>query len=215
MGEARQALHPFPDFCGRVAVLGGGALDRASLAIGLALRQVRLRGVVLGLDASRQKQTEIQFRLRLRGSAHYWPLPAPGTVPDAIAQKVLSIISRALEEEKSRSPLLLLDSVPGEQGWERTLIFLLNAGVTVVEFLPSPAFLIFGRYDTVLLLRADGETADKISRAVGRKVSSDELVSLQSGEGVLIHLARVQRVSLPETVSEVMTRGRNDLCDGR
>ncbi|HKA52149.1 MAG TPA: hypothetical protein VKJ47_00660, partial [Candidatus Binatia bacterium] len=80
----------------------------------------------------------------------------------------------------------------------RTLIFLLNAGVTVVELLPSPASLIFGGYETVLLLRARGETAGEISRAVGRKVNDGELAGLKAGEGILVHLARTQRVSLPE-----------------
>jgi len=200
MVEAGHSLHPFPELCGRVAVLGGSALDKTTLLVGLALRQVRQQGIVLCLDASRQRQTEVQFRLLLRGSAHYLPLPTPEMVPDDIARKVLSILSRALDEKKAGSPLLLLDSVLGEQGWERTLLFLLKAGVTLVELLPSPASLVFGRYDTVLLLRADGETASKISREVGRKVSAEELASLKAGEGIFIHLARKQWVSLPETL---------------
>lgn len=200
MVEAGRSLHPLPDLGGRVAVLGGTALDKTTLLVGLALRQVRQQGIVLCLAASRQPQTEVQFRLLLRGSAHYLSLPTPGAVPDEIAQKVLSLLSRALDETKVASPLLLLDRVPVEQGWERTLIFLLNAGVTLVEFLPLPASLVFGRYDTVLLLRADGETASKLSREVGRKVSAEELASLKAGEGILIHLARRQWVSLPEVL---------------
>lgn len=199
MVEAARAFSPLPDLCGRVAVLGGTAVDRTSLLVGLALRQVRHQGIVLCLDARRQKQTEVQFRLLLRGSASYLSLPTTGTVPDEIAQIVLSTVSRALNQKKAKSPLLLLDGVLGDQGWERTLIFFLNAGVTVVELLLSPASLVFGGYDTVLLLRAHGGTAGEISRAVGRKVSAGELTSLEAGEGVLIHLARTQWVSLPET----------------
>jgi len=197
MAEATCAFLPLPDLCGRVAVLGGTAIDKTLLLVGLALRQVRQQGIVLCLDARRQKQTEVQFRLLLRGGASYLPLPTAGIVPDGIAQRVLSTVSRALNE-KAGSPLLLLDSVLGDQGWERTLIFLLNAGVTVVELLPSPASLIFGGYETVLILRAHGETASEISRAVGRKVNDEELAGLKAGEGVLVHLARTQRVSLPE-----------------
>jgi len=200
MVEAARAFPLLPDLCGRVAVLGGTAVDKTILLVGLALRQVRHQGIVLCLDARRQKQTEVQFRLLLRGSTSYLSLPTTGMVPDEIAQIVLSTVSRVLNEKMVRSPLLLLDSVLGDQGWERTLIFLLNAGVTVVELLPSPASLVFGGYDTVLVLRAHGETAGEISRAVGRKVSAEELASLKAGEGVLIHLARMHWVSLPETL---------------
>ncbi|HEV8718002.1 MAG TPA: hypothetical protein VGX03_34940 [Candidatus Binatia bacterium] len=198
MVEVTRVFPPLPELCGRVAVLGGTAIDKTTLLVGLALRQVRQQGILLCLDARRQKQTEVQFRLLLHGSASYLSLPATGMVPDEIAQVVLSTVSRALNEE-ARTPLLLLDSVLGDQGWERTLIFLLNAGVTVVELLPSPASLVFGGYDTVLVLRASEGTAGEISRAVGRKVSAEELASLKAGEGVLIHLAHTHWVSLPET----------------
>ncbi|MBI3798454.1 MAG: hypothetical protein HY268_16015 [Deltaproteobacteria bacterium] len=183
-----------------MAMAEGKKGEKDTLLVGLALRQVRQQGIVLCLAASRQRQTEVQFRLLLRGSAHYLPLPTPEVVPDDIARKVLRILSRALDEKKAGSPLLLLDSITAEQGWERTLIFLLKAGVTLVELLPSPASLVFGRYDTVLLLRADGETASQISRAVGRKVSAEELANLKAGEGIFIRLARKQWVSLPETL---------------
>ena len=200
MVAAARTFPLLPDLCGRVAVLGGTTVDKTLLLVGLALRQVRHQGIVLCLDARRQKQTEVQFRLLLRGSASYLSLPITGMVPDEIAQIVLRTVSRALNEEAARSPLLLLDRVLGDQGWERTLIFLLNAGVTVVELLVSPASLVFGGYDTVLLLRANGGTASEISRAVGRKVSDEELVSLKADEGILIHLARTHWVSLPETL---------------
>jgi hypothetical protein len=95
---------------------------------------------------------------------------------------------------------LLLDSVREDPDWERALIFLLNAGVTVVELLPSPTALVFGRYDTVLLLRAEGATASGLSRSVGRKVCEAELAELKAGEGILIHLARRYWITLPEVV---------------
>lgn len=197
MVEAARTLLPLPDLLGRVAVLGGTATDKTTLLVGLALRQVRQQGTVLCLDARRQKQTEVQFRLLLRGSASYVPLPPSGIVSDEIAQTVLTTMSRALSGEPSRRPLLLLDSVVEDRAWERTVTFLLNAGVMVVELLPSPVSLVFGRYDTVLLLRVDIGTASALSRAVGRKVSEAELVSLKAGEGVLIHLVRAQWVALP------------------
>lgn len=200
MVEAARTLLPLPDLLGRVAVLGGTATDKTTLLVGLALRQVRQQGTVLCLDARRQKQAEVQFRLLLRGSASYVPLPPSGIVSDEIAQTVLTTMSRALSGEPSRRPLLLLDSVVEDRAWERTVTFLLNAGVMVVELLPSPVSLVFGRYDTVLLLRVDVGTASALSRAVGRKVSEAELVSLKAGEGVLIHLVRAQWVALPEVL---------------
>jgi hypothetical protein len=200
MVEAARTLLPLPDLLGRVAVLGGTTTDKTTLLVGLALHQARQHGTVLCLDARRQKQTEVQFHLLLRRSASYVPLPTSGIVSDEIAQTALSTMSRALSGEPSRRPLLLLDTVVEDRAWERTVTFLLNAGVTVVELLPSPASLVFGRYDTVLLLRADVGTASALSRAVGRKVSEAELVNLKAGEGVLIHLMRVQWVALPEAL---------------
>jgi len=196
--EAQQAPVPLPELVGRVAVLGGVAGDKTALLVGLALRQVRQQGIVLCLDGRRQRQTEVQFRLLLRGNSSYISLPATGEVPIAVAHTALSVVSRSLTSAVGRPPLLLLDSVHETLEWEKPLTFLLNAGAVVVELLPSPAALLFGRYDTVLLLRANTTVAEACSRAVGRKVSTADLVSLQAGEGVLIHLARMQRVVLPQ-----------------
>jgi len=163
--------------------------------VGLALRQARQQGTVLCLDGSRQKQTEVQFRLLLRGSNSYIALPPTGEVPTDVAQTALSVLSRGL----GSSSLLLLDGVSETSAWERTLTFLLNAGVVVVEALPSPSALIFGRYDTVLLLRATSAIAQDVSQCVGRKVSAEALVNLKEGEGFFIHLARVWWVRLPQS----------------
>ena len=192
------ALVPLPELRGRVAVLGGTASDKTALCVGLALRQVQQQGIVLCLDARRHRQAEVQFRLLLRGSAHYVPLPASGEVPAELVQTALRMLSRGLTQAAVRPPLLLLDSVRENPDWERTLAFLLNAGAVVVELLPSPTALVFGRYDTVLLLRTDADAADAYSRAVGRKIGTAELLDLKAGEGVLVHLARVYRVALPQ-----------------
>lgn len=200
MGEKPNVLSPLPPFIGRVAVLGGTAGDKTALLVGLALRQARQRGLVVCLDARRQRQTEVQFRLLLRANASYFALSPGEGVPDEVARTVLSTASRTLEAQAVPALLLLIDSVNVDQEWERTLIFFLNAGVTVVELLPSAADLLFGRYDTVLLLRTEGETASVISRAVGRKVSATDLSNLRAGEGVLIHLARTHWVTLPEVL---------------
>jgi hypothetical protein len=93
--------------------------------------------------------------------------------------------------------LLLLDTVSETADWEQTLSFLLNAGVTVVEVLRTPTALVFGRYDTILLLREGAAEADALSRAVGRKVSAEEVVALKTGEAILIHLAQIHWVALP------------------
>jgi len=199
MVDKPRAPVPLPELVGRVAVLGGNPTDKTSLLIRLALRQTRQQGRVLCLDARGQKQTEVQFRLLLRGTASYFSLPASGLVPDEIAQIILSTVSRALDGTSAPAPLLLLDSVVEDQGWEQTLTFLLNAGVTVVELLPSPAALRFGRYDTVLLLHAEQHAAGVLSRAVGRKVSETDLATLKDGEGILVHLGRSHWVTLPET----------------
>jgi hypothetical protein len=196
--EAQQAPVPLPELVGRVAVVGGVASDKTALLVGLALRQVRQQGTVLCLDGRRQRQTEVQFRLLLRGSGSYVSLPSTGAVPAEVAHTALSVVSRGLASSSELPPLLLLDSVYETPEWEKTLTFLLNAGAVVVELLPSPTGLLFGRYDTVLLLRADTTVAEACSRAVGRKVSAADLVSLQAGEGVLIHLVRMQRVVLPQ-----------------
>ena len=192
------ALVPLPELRGRVAVLGGTASDKTALCVGLALRQVQQQGIVLCLDARRHRQAEVQFRLLLRGSAHHVPLPASGEVPAELVQTTLRTLSHGLTQAAVRPPLLLLDSVRENPDWERTLAFLLNAGAVVVDLLPSPTALVFGRYDTVLLLRTDADAADAYSRAVGRKIGTAELLDLKAGEGVLVHLARVYRVALPQ-----------------
>ncbi len=192
---------PSPTLGGRVAVLGGTEQEKTALLVGLAMQQVRQQGIVLCVDARRHRPTEIQLRLLLRGPTPYLPLPSAGEVPVAVAQAVLSTISRSLADKDRLPPLLLLDSLPPTPEWARTLSFLLKAGVTVIELLRSPTDLVFGRYDTVLLLRAEGQEADALSRAVGRKVGATDLEQLPPGEGIYITLARVQRVLLPTNVS--------------
>src|SRR5262245_42640154 len=49
MIEAGPSVRPFPEVCGRVAVLGGTALDKTTLLVGLALRHIQQRRVVLCL----------------------------------------------------------------------------------------------------------------------------------------------------------------------
>jgi hypothetical protein len=198
--SVQPASVPLPELVGRVAVLGGTASDKATFLIGLALRQVRQQGTVLCLDGGRHKQTELQFRLLLRGSNSYVALPPSGEVPSTVAQTMLSTLSRSLA---THPPLLLLDDVQETAEWERTLTFLLNAGVVVVEVLSSPTALVFGRYDTILLLRTVSAAAEELSQCVGRRVSAEVLTSLKEGEGFLIHLARVWRVVLPAWKTEV------------
>jgi hypothetical protein len=200
MEEKHITLVSLPTLVGRVAVLGGTAGDKTALLVGLALRQVRQHGSVICLDARRQKQTEVQFRLLLRADASYFALSPGEGVPHEIARTVLSTASRALEAGAVPAFLLLIDSFRADQEWERTLLFLLNAGVTVVELLPAATDLLFGRYDTVLLLRTEEETASVVSRAVGRKVSDTDLLTLRAGQGILIHLARTHWVTLPEAL---------------
>jgi hypothetical protein len=194
------ALTPFPlpELVGRVAILGGNATEKTSCLVGLALRQIHHRGTVLCLDARHHKQTEVYFRLLLRQPTRYLAMPDSGEVPSPAAQAVLSTVSRSLGTIPSLSPLLLLDSIRETPDWERTVIFLLNAGVTVVEVLPHPTALVFGRYDTVILLREETEEAEQLSRIVGRKVSAAELHQLKNGEGRLIHLSQVYHVVLPD-----------------
>jgi hypothetical protein len=191
-----QTAFPLPELVGRVAVIGGMASDKTSLMIGLALNQVNQRGTVLCLDARSHRQTEMQFRLLLRKSAVYVPLPATGEIPAEVSQPVMKTLSDGLATDEC-APLLLLDGVRSTPPWEHFLSFALNAGAVVVELLASPAGLVFGRYDTVLLLRERVDQADVVSRAVGRKVSAEDLTSIKSGEGVLIHRARTLHVVLP------------------
>jgi hypothetical protein len=204
--KARQAptdtLYPLPELVGRVAILGGDATDKTTCVIGLAVRQMAQHGTVLCLDARHHKQTEVYFRLLLRQPTSYLAVPDSNVIPPSAAQAALSAVSRGLAATPAPPPLLLLDGLHDTPDWERTVIFLLNAGATVVEILPAPAALVFGRYDTVILLREEPTAAEQMSRAVGRKVAAAELQQLKRGEGRLIHLARVYRVTLPE-----MTKG--------
>lgn len=192
---------PLPELLGRVAVLGGNATEKTTFLIGLALRQIHQQGTVLCLDARHHQQTEVYFRLLLRQPTSYLPLPDSGEVLSAAAQAALSAVSRSLATTPPLPPLLLFDSIRETPDWERTIIFLLNAGATVVEVLPHSTALVFGRYDTVILLREETEAAEQLSRAVGRKVSATELRQMKTGEGILIHLAQVYRVLLPEVTT--------------
>jgi hypothetical protein len=188
---------PLPELVGRVAILGGNATEKTSCLVGLALRQIHQHGTVLCLDARHHKQTEVYFRLLLRQPMSYFALPDSGEVPPVVAQAALSVVSRSLATTPLLPPLLLFDSMRETPDWERTVIFLLNAGATVVEVLPDPTALVFGRYDTVILLREETAMAEQLSRAVGRKVSATELQHLKSGEGKLIHLTQIYHVALP------------------
>jgi len=181
-------------------VLGGEANDKTALLLGVALRHVRQSGKILCFDARRSQQTEMQFRLLLRQRARYTQLPLSGEVSPELAQVALSMVSQSLASHTDPPPLLLLDNVRESPDWEQTVVFLVNAGATVVEVLPTPDALIFGRYDTVLVLRENATKAETLSRAVGRRVKAEELTQLKNGEGVLIHLARVYRVVLPNAL---------------
>jgi len=189
---------PLPELVGRVAILGGNATEKTSCLVGLALRQIHQHGTVLCLDARHHKQTEVYFRLLLRQPQSYLLLPGSREVSSAAAQAALSTVSRSLATTPPLPPLLLCDSIRETPDWERTVIFLLNAGATVVEMLPDATALVFGRYDTVILLREETAAAEELSRAVGRKVSPTELQQMRAGEGQLIHLAQVYRVRLPK-----------------
>ena len=187
---------PLPELIGRIAILGGTASDKSNLLIGLALRQVRQQGTVFCLDARRHQQVELQFRLLLRQRAQYEQVLASGEVSPEMAKNVLGVVSRGLSG-RGLPPLLLFDSIEETPDWERTTQFLLKAGATVAEILTSPTALVFGRYDTVLLMRDSEKSADALSRAVGRKVSVEEIVRLKAGEGWLVHLAQMYHVVLP------------------
>lgn len=200
--QSTDTLFPLPELVGRVAILGGDATEKTTCVAGLAVRQIHQRGTVLCLDARHHKQMEIYFRLLLRQPTSYLAVPNSEEMPSPVAQTVLSAVSRSLGATPSLPPLLLFDSIRDTPDWERTVLVLLNAGATVVEVLPDVTALIFGRYDTVLLLREETAAAEQHSRAVGRKVSTTELQQLKRGEGRLVHLARVYRVRLPE-----MTKG--------
>jgi hypothetical protein len=188
---------PLPELVGRVAILGGSGAEKSQLLVGLALRQVQQKGVVLCLDGRQQRQTEVQFRLLLRNGQSYISVPPSGEVPTEIARTALRVLSRGLS---TLPPLLLLDSILETPTWERTLAFLLKAGVVVVEFLVEATHLVFGRYDTVLILRTAKNLAEAYSRAVGRRATPEEMQTLPSGQGILIHLAQTHRVQLPDSL---------------
>lgn len=204
--KAPPLLH-LPDLIGRVAILGGQTQNRTELCIGLALRQAGQHGTVVCLDAHRRQQLEMPFRLLMRERAAYIPLPSDGTVSNATAQRVLATLPKGLQggqnDKEVPSPLLLLDGARETADWEQTLTFFLRTGVIVVEFLASPAALVFGRYETTLLLQSDAVAAAEISQAVGRKVEPEELTTLQSDEGILTHLSHVYRVRLPSASKEL------------
>lgn len=188
---------PLPELIGRVAVLGGTPSDKSNLVVGLALRQVRQQGTVFCLDARHHQSVEVQLRLLLRQQSHYRYVRVAGAVPSDIARSVLSVVGQSLSRHQTLPPLLLCDSLTESHDWEQTIQFLLKAEATVVELLASPAELVFGRYDTVLLLHESAASADALSRAVGRKVSVEEIVQLKTGDGWLIHLTQVYHVRLP------------------
>jgi len=192
-----RTLPLLPELGGRVAVLGGTASDKSNLVVGLALRQVRQRGTVFCLDARQHQQVELQLRLLLRQQTQYRYICVPGGVSEEIARGVLSAVGNSLSSHSVPSPLLLCDCLAETPDWERTIQFLLKANTTIVEILASSAALVFGRYDTVLLLREPANTADALSRAVGRKVSVEELARLKAGEGWLVHLTQVYHIKLP------------------
>lgn len=190
-----QSRTPLPPLSDRVAILGGSSAEQSQLLVALALRQMRQQGVVLCLDGRQRRQTEVQFRLLLRGAPSYIAVPPSGEVPSETARQTLSRLSRGLS---APPPLLLLDAVPETPAWEQTLAFLRKAGVVIVELLVDASQLVFGRYDTVLLLRAGKDHAEAVSKAVGRRASAEELQHIPSGEGILLSLTQAQRVQLPK-----------------
>ena len=192
--QTEQQPPSLPELSRRVAVLGGSNTEKSQLLLGLALRQTRQQRSVLCLDGRQQKQTEVQFRLLLRGQHSYIALPPGGAISQDVEQRVLSHMSQGLT---SQPPLLLLDAVLETTAWEQTLAFLLKAGVCVIELLADASHLTFGRYDTVLLLRMDEKAAELSSRAVGRRVDVSAIRELPSGEGILLHLSQAWRVKLP------------------
>ena len=187
-----------PDLIGRIAILGGRANTKTTLCLGLAVRQVQHKGTVICLDARQERQIEVQFRLLLRERATYVGLPPTGEVSAEVGQTVLKAVHQGLDGTQPSPPLLLCNSIPEQPDWEQSLSFFLKAGATVVEFLCSASALVFGRYSTVLLLQAGADTADSLSRAVGRKVSPQDVTSLKPGEGILVHLRQIYRVNLPD-----------------
>ena len=66
----------------------------------------------------------------------------------------------------------------------------------MVSFLGSAAQATFGRYDTLVVLRTAAE-AEAVSRAVGRKLSPQQIAGLPADQAWLIHMTQVYRVRLP------------------
>lgn len=192
------AILPLPELIGRVAILGGTGSDKSNFIVGLALRHIRQQGTVFCLDARHHQQVELQLRLLLRQQTRYRYVRVPGEVPTEVEHGIVSVIGNSLSSTNTPLPLLLCDSLVETVDWERTIQFLLKANTTIVELLVSPTALVFGRYDTVLLLRESASAADALSRAVGRRVSGDEISRLKAGEGWLVHLTRVYYVKLPQ-----------------
>lgn len=204
-GQDRNPNRPIrlPELLGRVGVLGGTDQDKTNLCVALARQQVQHHRPVVCVDARRYKTTEIQFRLLIRENARYIPLASPARLPQEIPHSVLAVVGQGLQQGQTDTPppLILIDGLDAGDSWERTLAFVLRAGATVVSFLGSATEAAFGRYDTLLVLRAQAE-AEAVSRAVGRKVSPEEIVSLPSDQAWLIHLTQVYRVRLPQTVTD-------------
>ena len=181
---ARQDRNPdqpvaLPELIGRVGVLGGTEQDKTNLCVALAQHHIQHHSPVVCIDARRYKATEIQFRLLMRNNARYIPLASPTQPPQKVLRSVLEVVAQGLQQEQTDlpPPLVLIDGLDAGDRWDRTLTFILRAGATVVSFLGSAAEVAFGRYDTLLILRAEAE-AEAVSRAVGRKVSPEEIVSL-------------------------------------
>lgn len=195
---AQERIFPLPDLSGRLAVLGGQPRDRTELCLSLSLRQASQHSVVVCVDAHRRQQLAMPFRLLLREDAAYIPLPAEGTISATIAQRVLQTLQTGLDGTTSLPPLLIVDGVRETADWEQTLTFFLRAGIVVVEFLSHPASLVFGRYETTLLLPSGGADAEAISQTVGRKVTAENLGELKQGEGYFIHLSQAYRVQFPK-----------------
>ena len=183
------------DLVGRIAVLGGDDADKTALAVALALRHAQIQGYIVCLDARRYKQTEIQFRLLLRETAQYIPLSASARISAQISQTILRLVNQ--RRESPAPPLLLLDGIGTGETLEPLLSFVLKAGATLVSLLTDATEYVFGRYDTVLILRAEPAEAEAMSRAVGRKVSSEDIVDLPATHGWLIHLSQVYHLKLP------------------
>ncbi len=196
-GQDRHSNQPaqLPALLGRVGVLGGTDQDKTQLCLALACQQVQRHGPVVCVDARRHPTTEIQFRLLMRDKAHYIPLTSAARLPQEVPRLVLDVVARGLQTAPP-PPLILIDGLDAGDSWERSLAFVLRAGATVVSFLGSAAQATFGRYDTLVVLRTAAE-AEAVSRAVGRKLSPQQIAGLPADQAWLIHMTQVYRVRLP------------------